>query len=151
MFKMIFKTDDDIAILVARLMLGIVFFPHGMQKLFGWFGGYGFSVTLHNFTDKMGIPVVFALLAIIAESFGSLGVLTGFLTRIAAFGIGCVMVVAVLTVHIHNGFFMNWFGNKTGEGFEYHLLAIGLALVLMIKGGGLCSLDSFIWKKSKKS
>lgn len=139
--KRLLQTEDSWAGLVLRLALGLVMFPHGAQKVLGWFGGYGFTATLDAFTTKMGIPAVFALLAIIAEFFGSLGLLVGLLTRVAAFGIGCVMVVAVATVHLHNGFFMNWFGQKAGEGFEYHLLAVGIALALMIVGGGRWSVD----------
>lgn len=149
MFSFIIKTEDQISSLILRLFLGVVFFPHGMQKLFGWFGGHGFTTTMDNFTMKMGIPYFFALLAVIAESFGAIGLITGCFTRIAAFGIGCVMVVAILTVHLHNGFFMNWFGQKSVEGFEYHLLAIALALGIMLKGGGKWSLDRFIYSKFK--
>jgi putative oxidoreductase len=99
---------------------------------------------MNAFTQKMGIPWIFALLAIVAEFFGSLGVLVGLLTRVAAFGICCVMIVAVLMGHVHNGFFMNWSGHKTGEGFEFHILAIAIAVALIIKGGGRWSLDRLL-------
>ena len=148
MFKKLLQTENDTAGLIMRVLLGIVFFPHGAQKVLGWFGGYGFSGTMSMFTDKMGIPVFFALLAIMAESLGSIALITGFLTRIAAFGIACVMSVAILTVHLPNGFFMNWSGSQQGEGFEFHILAIALALALMIKGGGKWSLDRAITNKS---
>jgi len=141
MFKKLIQTKDDAALLILRLMLGIVFFPHGMQKLFGWFGGYGFSGTFDMFTTKMEIPAVFAFLAIMAEGLGSLGLISGLMTRIAAFGIAVNMAVAVYMLHWQNGFFMNWFGNQKGEGYEYHLLAIAIAVVLMIKGGGKWSVD----------
>lgn len=147
MIRKIFQTDSDTAAFVLRLVLGIVFFPHGAQKVLGWFGGPGFSATMDAFTVKMGIPAFLAFLAILAESAGSLGLITGFLTRIAAFGIFCNMVVAVATVHFRNGFFMNWFGNQKGEGFEYHLLVIAIAIALMIKGGGRWSIDGLIAKK----
>lgn len=147
MFKKIVETQDDNALFVLRLLLGIVFFPHGMQKVFGWFGGPGFSGAMEGFTVKMGIPTVFAFLAILAESAGSLGLITGFLTRIAAFGITCNMVVAVAMIHYKNGFFMNWFGKQSGEGFEYHILVIAIAIALMIKGGGRWSADGFLEKK----
>ncbi|MBS1243147.1 MAG: DoxX family protein, partial [Nitrospirae bacterium] len=140
MFKKLVRTDNDIAIMVIRIALGVVFFPHGMQKLFGWFGGPGFSGTLGMFTDKMGIPAVFAFLAIMAEGLGSLGLITGLFTRVAAFGIGMNMAVAVYMLHWQNGFFMNWFGNQKGEGFEFHILVIGMAIALIIKGGGKWSL-----------
>ena len=144
MFKKLIQTNDDVAVLVLRLMLGIVFFPHGMQKLFGWFGGYGFSGTFDMFTTKMAIPAVFAFLAIIAEGLGPLGLITGLLTRVAAFGIAVEMAVAVYMLHWQNGFFMNWFGNQKGEGYEYHLLVIAIAIALMIKGGGKWSVDKAI-------
>jgi putative oxidoreductase len=144
MFKKLFQTKDDVTLLVLRLMLGIVFFPHGMQKLFGWFGGYGFSGTFDMFTTKMAIPAVFAFLAIIAEGLGPLGLITGLLTRVAAFGLAVEMAVAVYMLHWQNGFFMNWFGNQKGEGYEYHLLVIAIAIALMIKGGGKWSADKSI-------
>ena len=139
--KYILKTTDSILPTLARLTLGIVMFPHGAQKVLGWFGGYGFSGTMNFFTGQMHIPALFAFFAIAAEFAGSLGLITGFLSRIAAFGIAVNMVVAVVTVHGANGFFMNWFGNQKGEGFEYHLLAIGLALIVMIAGAGKASID----------
>jgi len=141
MFKKLIQTDDDVATMIMRIMLGIVFFPHGAQKLLGWFGGYGFSGTMSFFTDKMGIPAVLAFLAIMAESVGAVALIAGFLTRIAALGVGTNMVVAILMVHLPNGFFMNWTGNQKGEGFEFHLLAIALALALIIRGGGKWSID----------
>jgi len=144
MFKKLINTNDDVAALVLRLLLGIVFFPHGMQKLIGWFGGYGFSGTMDMFTTKLGIPVLFAFLAIMAEGLGSLGLITGLLTRVAAFGIAVNMAVAVYMMHWQNGFFMNWFGNQKGEGYEFHLLAIGMALALLVKGGGKWSIDKGI-------
>jgi len=147
MIRKIFQTDDDMASFVLRLLLGIVFFPHGMQKVLGWFGGAGFSATMEGFTMKMGIPLILAILAILAESAGSLGLITGFLTRIAAFGIGCNMAVAIYMVHFKNGFFMNWFGKQQGEGFEYHLLVIAIAIALMIKGGGRWSIDRLLSEK----
>jgi putative oxidoreductase len=116
-------------------------FPHGAQKALGWFGGYGFGGTMQFFTQQAHIPALFAFLAITAEFAGSLGLLSGFLTRIAAFGILCNMVVAALTMHLANGFFMNWFGNQKGEGIEYQLLAIGLALAIIVRGGGKASVD----------
>jgi putative oxidoreductase len=149
-FNKLIQTDDDSAGLILRVLLGIVFFPHGAQKLLGWFGGHGFSGTMEFFTENMGIPVIFAFLAIMAESLGSIALLTGFMTRIAALGIGTVMVVAILTVHLPYGFFMNWFGNQKGEGFEFHLLAIAIAIALIIKGGGKWSIDRFLSKECLK-
>jgi putative oxidoreductase len=147
MFRKILQTDNDISSFVLRLLLGIVFFPHGMQKVFGWFGGAGFSGTMEGFMEA-GIPALFAFLAIVAESAGSIALITGFLTRIAAFGITCNMVVAVLTVHAKNGFFMNWTGTQKGEGFEFHILVIAITIDLMIGGGGRWSVDRLLSKKS---
>jgi len=141
MFRKLISTSDDYAVTVARLILGVVFFAHGAQKMLGWFGGYGFTGTMGFFTQMMHIPAPLAFLAICAEFFGGLGLLVGFLGRVAAFGISMNMLVAILTIHIHNGFFANWTGQQKGEGFEYHLLAIALALVVMIKGSGALSVD----------
>ena len=142
--KKLFETNGGWSSLILRLGLGIAMFPHGMQKLFGWFGGYGFLGSFHFFTDKMHIPAFLALLVIAAESLGSVALITGFLTRIAAFGIACDMIGAIALVHWSNGFFMNWNGQNAGEGFEYHILAIAIALALMITGAGNWSIDRLI-------
>jgi putative oxidoreductase len=149
MLKKFFQTNDAIVALVLRLVLGVIFFPHGMQKLFGWFGGYGFSGSLGWFTGTMGIPALFAVLVILAEGLGSLGLLTGFLTRLSALGIALTMIGAILMVHLPNGFFMNWDGKKAGEGYEFHLLAIGISVALVISGGGKWSIDRIIAGKMK--
>ncbi len=141
MLKKIMQTDDDVALLVLRVLLGIVFIPHGLQKLMG------FSGVMSMFTTQLGIPAVFAFLAIVAEGLGSWGLVTGLLTRVAAFGITVNMIVAVYMMHWKNGFFMNWFGNQKGEGYEYHLLVIAIGIALMIKGGGKWSLDRVLSKK----
>lgn len=142
--QLLCKTNDSFAPLIARLTLGIVMFPHGAQKALGWFGGYGFTGTMNFFTQQMHIPAPLAFLAITAEFAGSIGLIVGCLSRIAAFGIATNMVVAILTVHAANGFFMNWYGQQKGEGFEYHLLAIGLALIVIFHGAGKASLDRLI-------
>jgi putative oxidoreductase len=142
--RKLFSTPNDLTLTVVRLVLGIVFFAHGAQKMLGWFGGYGFHGTMGFFTQQMGIPAPLAFLAICAEFFGGLGLIFGLLTRIAAFGIIVNMLVAIITVHHVNGLFMNWFGNQKGEGYEYHLLAIALGLVLLIKGAGALSLDRLL-------
>jgi putative oxidoreductase len=134
-------TQDRVSLLLLRLLLGGVMFPHGAQKVLGWWGGPGLDATIQGFTTHMGIPLVFAWLAVAAEFLGSLGLIVGLLTRVAAFGVGVNMVVAVAMVHFKNGFFMNWMGNQKGEGFEYHILAVAAAVVLMIDGGGKASLD----------
>jgi len=140
MIRKLLATNTDILQLILRLTLGIVIFPHGAQKLLGWFGGGGFSATMQGMTG-MGLPSVIVFLVIVAEFFGSLGLITGFLTRFSAFGIAIVMLGAVATVHAKIGFFMNWMGQQQGEGFEYHLLVLGIALALMIRGGGAYSVD----------
>jgi len=144
MFKKLIQTENDAATMILRVLMGIVYFPHGMQKLLGWFGGYGFSGTMGFFTGTMGIPAVFAFLAILAEGLGSLGLLTGFLTRIAAFAISINMIVAVVMIHHQFGFFMNWFGNQKGEGIEFHILAVAIGIALMLRGGGKWSIDKTI-------
>jgi len=149
--QLLLKTNHQSASLIARLTLGLVMFPHGAQKMLGWFNGYGFTGTMNFFTGTMHIPVAFAFLAILAEFAGSLGLITGLFSRIAAFGIATTMTVAILTVHGANGFFMNWYGNQKGEGFEYHLLALGLAVVVMIQGAGKASLDAWISQRLAKA
>ena len=147
MLSRLMKTSDDHAMLIIRLVLGIVFFAHGAQNMLGWFGGYGFHGTMGFFTNVMHIPAAFAFLAIIAEFFGALGLITGFLGRLAAFGIFAVMAVAVLMIHAHAGFFMNWNGvTPPVEGYEYHLLAMAMALAVMIKGSGSLSVDRMLSK-----
>jgi putative oxidoreductase len=140
MFRKLIATTNDIVPLVLRLTLGTVFFPHGAQKALGWFGGGGFSATVGAMTG-MGMPWILVILVITAEFLGSIGLISGFLTRLSALGIISVMLGAILTVHSQFGFFMNWTGRQAGEGFEFHLLAIGIAIALLIRGGGALSID----------
>ena len=137
------QTDSGVVGLILRITLTVVMFPHGAQKVLGWFGGHGFSGTM-KFLTSSGIPAIFSLLAIAAEFLGPLGLAVGLLTRVAAFGIACVMLVAIVTVHRPYGFFMNWYGNQKGEGFEYHLLVLGVAITLIIVGAGAWSLDGIV-------
>jgi len=139
MLKKLMQTDDDAGMLIVRLALGIVMFPHGAQKLLGWFGGGGYTATMQGMSQML--PAVIVFLVIFCEFFGSLSLIAGFLGRLGALGVLCVMVGAVLTVHLHNGFFMNWGGKQAGEGFEYHILAVGIALAILIKGSGRFSID----------
>jgi putative oxidoreductase len=141
MFRKLLATSDDWTLTLLRLVMGVIFFAHGAQKTFGWFGGYGFSGTMGFFTQMMHIPAPFAFLAICAEFLGGVGLILGALGRIAAFGIACNMVVAILMVHHNFGLFMNWSGQQKGEGFEFHLLAIAIAVVLMARGSGAFSVD----------
>ena len=145
--KKFFHTDNSTTHLILRVILGGVIFFHGGQKLMGWFGGHGFDGTMGFFTTKMGFPAVIAFLVIIGESFGALGLITGFLTRLSAAGVAMIMLGAIAMVHWNNGIFMNWFGKQAGEGFEYHLLALGLAIPLILYGGGKFSVDQIIEKK----
>ncbi len=142
--KALLQTDDSWSGLILRVMLGVVMFPHGAQKVFGWFGGNGFSGTMGFFTTQMNIPAVVAFLVIMAESVGAVMLIVGFAARLAAFGIACVMLGAIFLVHLPNGFFMNWFGKQAGEGFEYHLLALAISAAVMIAGSGKWSVDRAI-------
>jgi len=144
MLNKIVQTNGDASTLILRVLLGIVFLPHGLQKVFGLFGGYGYTGTMGFFTGTLGIPALFAFLAIAAEFFGSLGLIAGLFTRIAALGVGVTISVAALMLHVQNGFFMNWFSNQKGEGFEYHILVAAIAAALVIRGGGKWSLDRLI-------
>lgn len=141
MWNKLLRTTDDSVPTILRWTLAVVMFPHGAQKLLGWFGGHGFDGTMGYLTGTVGLPWLVALLVVVAEFFGSIGLAAGLLSRLAAFGIACVMVGAVATTHLANGFFMNWSGQQAGEGFEYHLLVLGIALVLIIRGGGALSVD----------
>ena len=141
MLRRLISTQNDAAVTLLRLVLGVVFFAHGAQKALGWFGGYGFSATISSFTEKMHIPMVFALLAVAAEFLGGIGLLVGLLTRVAAFGIAVNMAVAIATLHYRFGFFANWTGTQRGEGIEFHILVLGITVFLMVKGAGALSVD----------
>lgn len=143
--KKLMGTSNDVALTILRLVLGVVFLAHGSQKMLGWFGGFGFHATMGAFT-QMGMPAPMALLIICTEFFGGLGLIVGLLTRIASLGIAGLMIGAIFMVHLQNGFFMNWMGTQKGEGFEYHLLAIGMAAALLLRGGGAFSLDRALSK-----
>lgn len=145
--RTLLSTTPNHGALIARVTLGIVMFPHGAQKALGWFGGYGFDGTMKFFTETMHIPALFAFLAIAAEFAGALALVLGLFSRAAALGIASVMSVAILTAHASNGFFMNWYGSQKGEGFEYHLLAIGLALIVMVQGAGSASVDALLVRR----
>jgi putative oxidoreductase len=145
--RQLFQTDDGWTGLVLRLTLGLVMFPHGAQKLLGLYGGFGFNGTMGFFTQQMGMPWLVAFLVIIGESFGSVALLVGFLTRFTAASFGVIMLGAVTMVHLPHGFFMNWSGKQQGEGYEYHLLVIGIAVALLITGAGRWSADRVIGEK----
>jgi putative oxidoreductase len=149
MIRKLIATDNDTGTTILRLVLGVIFFAHGAQKMLGWFGGYGFTGTMGFFTGVMHIPALFAFLAIAAEFFGALGLIFGFLTRIAALGIFANMVVAIAMVHGQVGFFMNWTGAQKGEGYEYHLLVLAATAFLMIRGAGAASIDRMLTLPTK--
>jgi len=146
MKKLLATNSTNVTALIARLAIGIVIFPHGAQKLFGWFGGYGISGTMGFLTGTAGLPSILAVLVILIESIGALFVFTGFLTRIAAFGILAQFIGVMFKMHTANGFFMNWGGNQKGEGIEYFLLLFALSIILLVTGGGKASIDAAITK-----
>jgi putative oxidoreductase len=144
MIRKLFATHDDSMATMLRLVLGVVFFAHGAQKLLGWFGGFGFKGTMGMFTNYMHIPAPLAFLAIAAEFFGGLGLIAGLLTRVAALGIFTNMVVAIALVHARFGLFMNWAGTQKGEGYEFHLLVLSIAAYLIVRGAGAFSIDRLL-------
>src|SRR5258708_22155916 len=144
MLNRLVKTNEDYAITIARLVLGILFFIHGDQLMLGWFGGYGLSGSMRFFTQQLGIPAFFAFLAVCAQFFGGIMLIAGLAGRVAALAIICVMAMAVAKVHWQFGLFMNWFGAQKGEGFEYHLLAITIGLIIAMRGSGGLSLDRLL-------
>jgi putative oxidoreductase len=147
-FSNVIATTDDPAALVLRVALGLVMFPHGAQKLLGWFGGYGFAGTVGGFAS-MHIPPAVTVLVIAIEFLGSIALIAGVLGRAAALGVIAVMAGAVSMVHLPNGFFMNWSGQQAGEGFEYHLLVIAMAVAVMIRGSGALSVDRALSRNAR--
>jgi putative oxidoreductase len=148
MLRNLIKTGGSVPLMIVRLVLGVVFLAHGCQKVFGWFGGSGFSATMGMFENYMHIPAPLAFLAIMAEFLGGLSLVVGLLGRVAAFGIAVEMLVAIFLVHAKNGFFMNWGGNQKGEGIEYHLLVLAITLAVMAGGSGAFSADR-VWYQSQ--
>ncbi len=151
MIRKIIKTNDNWGQLITRLTLGLVLLPHGAQKMLGLFGGYGFSSTLETLTKQMQLPWVIAFLVIIIEFFGAISLIFGFLNRIWSLAIIFLFLGIIFTAQIEHGFFMNWFGIQKGEGYEYSLLIIGLAMSILINGAGKFSIDSLIIKKLNNS
>jgi len=138
------KTNNDLSLTIIRSVLGFVFLPHGAQKVFGWFGGFGFSGTMKYFMDVMKLPWIISLLVIVIEFFGALALIAGLWTRLMAFSFIVVTLGIIFTSHIQYGFFMNWFGRQNGEGIEYFILVLGLAVPLLMGGGGKYSVDKFL-------
>jgi putative oxidoreductase len=145
--KKIFQTNESNASTIIRIVLGLILFPHGAQKMLGWFGGYGFSGTMGFLTGTAGLPWIIAFLVIAIEFFGAIALIFGFATRIVSVGIISLFTGIILTSHFQNGFFMNWYGNLKGEGYEFHLLIIGMAIALLVSGAGKWSVDYALQKK----
>jgi putative oxidoreductase len=139
--RLLATDPSNTALLTQRVLLGVVMFPHGAQKLLGWFGGYGFDGTMKFFTEVMHLPSPVAALVILGESVGAVALIAGIGTRLAAFGMSAIMLGAIFTTHAKVGFFMDWFGNQKAEGFEFHVLALALSVPLMLWGGGRYALD----------
>jgi putative oxidoreductase len=150
MIQKIIKTNENWGQLIARLTLGLVLFPHGAQKMLGLFGGYGFTATIEALTNQMQLPWLIAFLVIIIEFFGAIFLIIGFANRIWSLAILFLFVGIIFTEQIQHGFFMNWFGAQQGEGYEYSILVIGLAISILINGAGKFSIDNKIIKILKK-
>ena len=142
--KLLLQTDAVWSSAILRITAGMVMFPHGAQKLLGWYGGHGFSGTMGFFTETLGLAWIIALLVILGESLGAVALIAGFMTRFVSGSLAIIMVGAVAIAHWDHGFFMNWFGQQQGEGFEFHLLIIGMCMALVFSGGGKWSVDRAI-------
>jgi putative oxidoreductase len=138
--KKLLRSSHDTTLALMRLVLGIIFYGNGSQKMLGTFGGLGWHGTMHMFTGYLHIPAFFAGCAIFAEFFGGIFLLAGFLSRFAALAIAINMMVAILRVHFHNGLL----GGPGGEGYEFPLALLALAILIISKGGGAMSVDRAI-------
>ncbi|MFD2562975.1 DoxX family protein [Aquimarina rubra] len=146
LFKKLITTHPNLGFSIARLTLGLVIFPHGAQKLLGLFGGYGYSGTMESLTTQMGLPSIVAFSVIMIEFFGSISLVLGLFSRFWAMSLAGMFTGIIITTQLEHGFFMNWYGNQAGEGYEYSLLIIGLALSVLLNGSGKWSIDSIILK-----
>ncbi|MHB1015585.1 MAG: DoxX family protein [Desulfurivibrionaceae bacterium] len=149
MVKALLATDNSPAQLLIRLALGMVIFPHGAQKVLGWFGGPGYGATVTAFS-AMGFPLWAIILLMVSEFGGSLLLVLGLYTRVWALAIGTAIAICLKMNHLQNGFFMNWAGQQRGEGFEYHILVLGIALALVVRGGGMLSLDRVLARDRRR-
>ncbi|OEK04614.1 DoxX family protein [Roseivirga misakiensis] len=150
MINKILNTESNWGALTARLTLGIVLFPHGAQKMLGWFGGYGFTGTIDAFTNQMQLPWIVAFAVILIEFFGSISLILGLASRLWSLAISGLFTGIIFTNHLEHGFFMNWYGNKTGEGYEYALLIVGIAVAVLINGSGKYALDTQLIKRLER-
>lgn len=146
MKHLLFSTAGDWSGLILRIVLGAIMLPHGAQKLFGLFGGYGYTQTMRFFTDFMKLPWIISVSIILIEFFGAAALIMGIASRVWAFAFMIIMVGAIVTTNYKHGLFMNWFGTQEGEGYEYHLLVIGICITLLIVGSGRYSIDQLILK-----
>src|ERR1700756_1589903 len=151
MIESLTGTHVDWVVGIARLVLGIIFFGHGAQKMLGWYGGPGLASSMRTFTEHLHLPSTLAFLVIAGELFSGIGLIVGLFSRIAALVIALTMVGAIATVHFRFGLFMDWFGSQKGQGIEYHLLAIALALIVVVKGAGVFSLDRLVYEHFSRS
>ena len=145
-----FQTDDSVIPTILRITVGAVILAHGLQKVFGWFGGHGPLATIASFNQWFGLPPAVTVLVIVTESLGALCLIFGFLSRFTAGAIGMVMLGAIYLVVGKWGFFMNWYSQQRGEGFEFHLLVLGMVISLIIAGGGRWSIDRVIHRRLMK-
>lgn len=146
-FQTTLKKSDAIGNLLLRLALAAVILPHGCQLFFGSFNGPGFNNAMAYFVEVERLPALVGLAVIFLQFFGSLFILFGLVTRFIALGLAGLFIGMIFTSHIEYGFFMNWFGTQQGEGFEYHLLVIGMAFSLVFTGAGSLSLDAMILRR----
>jgi putative oxidoreductase len=144
MKQLIFSTDGSYVGVILRLAAGAIMLPHGAQKMLGSFGGYGFNATMQYFTKTMGLPWLVGFLVIVIEFVGALALVLGFATKLWAIAFIAVMMGAIFTTSYSNGFFMNWFGNQQGEGFEYHLLMIAICIGILVTGCGRFGIDNIL-------
>ncbi len=147
--SLFFETSTHYSGLVSRITLALVLLPHGSQLLFGWLGGFGFKGTMDYFTEVEGLPWIVGFIVIMLQSVGAVLLLIGFMGRFFALAMTMLFIGMIVTSHWQYGFFMNWMGTQQGEGFEYHVLAIGLSLAILVNGSGSYSLDAVLTKKSK--
>jgi putative oxidoreductase len=146
MMQLIFRTNNDWTGVIIRLTIGLILFPHGGQKMLGLFGGPGFSGEMDFLTGTVHLSWLIAFLVIIIEFVGALSFIIGFASRVWAVLTIILMLGIIVSSHLDNGFFMNWFGNQKGEGYEYHLLVIGLCLATILNGSGKLSIDTSLQK-----
>ena len=147
MIENLTATHADWTVGIVRIVLGLVFFAHGAQKMLGWYGGPGLARSMRTFTEDLHLPLILSFLVIAGEFLGGIGLIVGLFGRLAALVVALIMLGAITTVHFRFGLFLNWFGGQKGRGIEYHLLAIALALVVVVKGAGAFSIDRIVYER----